>query len=271
MDDDPREELRRLTAGFRGYLEARRRSGTLGVGRGPSPRFTMAAARAEGGPAPHGGPPTPPAAASRAVEPLAARPAGAAGLEIVRSDLGDCRRCKLCERRTNIVFGVGDPNASLVFVGEGPGADEDAQGEPFVGLAGQLLNKMIAAMGLAREDVYICNVVKCRPPGNRNPEPDEIAACQPFLERQIDAIRPRMIVTLGKFAAHALLRETTPISRLRGTFRVYRGVPLMPTYHPAYLLRDPSKKGECWSDLKAVVAELARVGVTAKDPGPRAP
>ena len=184
----------------------------------------------------------------------------------MREELGDCKRCKLCTTRTNIVFGVGNPDADLVFVGEAPGADEDAQGEPFVGKAGQLLTKMIEAMGYARGDVYICNVLKCRPPGNRNPEPDEVAACEPFLKKQLGAIRPRMIVALGKFAVQCLLRDDSPISRLRGNFRTYEGIPLMPTFHPAYLLRDPSKKKLAWDDLKAVNAALARVGDLAAEP-----
>jgi uracil-DNA glycosylase len=187
-------------------------------------------------------------------------------LKVVREDLGDCQRCKLAPSRTKLVFGVGNPNADLLFVGEAPGADEDAQGEPFVGKAGQLLTKMIEAMGYRREDVYICNVLKCRPPGNRNPEPDEVAACEPFLKRQLGAIRPRMIVALGKFAVQCLLRDDSPISRLRGNFRTYEGIPLMPTFHPAYLLRDPSKKKLAWQDLKDVLAALARVGVTPPNP-----
>jgi len=195
------------------------------------------------------------------------RPRGAAGLALVREELGDCQRCKLAPLRTKLVFGVGNPNAHLVFVGEAPGADEDAQGEPFVGKAGQLLTKMIEAMGYAREDVYICNILKCRPPGNRNPEPDEIAQCEPFLKAQLAALRPRIIVALGKFAAQCLLRDDTPISRLRGAFRSYEGIQLMPTFHPAYLLRDPSKKKEAWEDLKAVNAALKRLGI---DP-PQAP
>jgi len=191
---------------------------------------------------------------------------GQAGLQVVRDDLGDCQRCKLSPSRTNLVFGVGNPDADLVFVGEAPGADEDAQGEPFVGKAGQLLTKMIEAMGYTRDDVYICNVLKCRPPGNRNPEPDEVAKCEPFLKRQLAAIRPRMIVALGKFAAQCLLRDDTPITRLRGGFRSYEGIPLMPTLHPAYLLRDPSKKKLAWEDLKAVNAALARVGIHPPKP-----
>ncbi len=193
-------------------------------------------------------------------------PRGAEGLRVVRDDLGDCQRCKLAPSRTKLVFGVGNPNADLLFVGEAPGADEDAQGEPFVGKAGQLLTKMIEAMGYRREDVYICNVLKCRPPGNRNPEPDEVASCEPFLKRQLGAIRPRMIVALGKFAVQCLLRDDSPISRLRGNFRTYEGIPLMPTFHPAYLLRDPSKKKLAWQDLKDVNAALARVGVTPPNP-----
>jgi uracil-DNA glycosylase len=179
-------------------------------------------------------------------------------LDDIRRELGDCRRCKLCSGRKQIVFGSGSPKARLVFVGEGPGAEEDAQGLPFVGAAGQLLTKMISAMGLRREDVYICNVVKCRPPGNRNPEPDEIAACEPFLRAQLQSIGPEVVVALGKFAAQTLLREGTPITRLRGQWRTYQGMKLMPTFHPAYLLRNPAEKKPCWEDLKAVMAVLAK-------------
>jgi uracil-DNA glycosylase len=179
-------------------------------------------------------------------------------LDAVRAELGDCRRCGLCERRTQIVFGVGNPKAELVFVGEGPGAEEDAQGIPFVGAAGQLLTKMIEAMGFARSDVYICNVVKCRPPGNRNPEPEEIAACEPFLKAQIAAIQPKAIVALGKFAAQTLLRDQTAISRLRGLWRSYCDIPLMPTFHPAYLLRNPSDKKLAWADLKQVMGKFGK-------------
>jgi uracil-DNA glycosylase len=179
-------------------------------------------------------------------------------LDEIRRELGDCRRCKLCNGRKQIVFGSGNPRARLVFVGEGPGAEEDAQGLPFVGAAGQLLTKMISAMGLRRDDVYICNVVKCRPPGNRNPEPDEIAACEPFLRAQLASIGPEVVVALGKFAAQTLLREATPITRLRGQWRTYQGMRLMPTFHPAYLLRNPAEKKPCWEDLKAVMAVLAK-------------
>jgi uracil-DNA glycosylase family 4 len=172
--------------------------------------------------------------------------------------LGECTRCKLASGRTNLVFGVGNPEAELMFVGEGPGADEDLQGEPFVGMAGQLLTRMIEAMGLDRRDVYIANVVKCRPPGNRNPEPDEIEACEPFLRAQIEAIGPRFIVALGKFAAQTLLRDPSPISRLRGRWREYSGVKLMPTFHPAYLLRSPGEKKKAWDDLKLVLKAMGR-------------
>jgi DNA polymerase len=181
-------------------------------------------------------------------------------LESVRADLGDCTRCKLHKGRHNIVFGVGNPRARLMFVGEGPGEDEDLQGFPFVGKAGQLLTKMIEAMGLKREDVYIANTVKCRPPNNRNPEPDELESCEPFLKGQLAAVRPEVIVTLGKFAAQSLLRDATPITRLRGQWRQYEGIPVMPTFHPAYLLRSPGEKGKVWEDLKQVMKRLGLKG-----------
>jgi len=178
-------------------------------------------------------------------------------LDGLRDVIGDCKRCKLCNGRTNVVFGVGNANADLMFVGEGPGEDEDRQGLPFVGRAGALLTDIITkGMGLRREDVYIANVVKCRPPNNRNPEPDEIVACEPFLHRQIALIRPRVIVTLGKFASQVLLRSRTPISQLRGQWHDYQGVPLMATFHPAYLLRNPSDKRLVWDDIKKVMAHL---------------
>jgi DNA polymerase len=181
----------------------------------------------------------------------------AEALQAVREDLGDCTRCKLHPLgRRQIVFGVGNPNADLMFVGEAPGADEDIQGEPFVGRAGQLLTKIIEAIELKREDVYIANVIKCRPPGNRNPEPDEVEQCEPFLFRQIDIIKPRVIVALGKFAAQCLLRTTDPITRIRGREFTYRDAILIPTYHPAYLLRTPSAKREVWEDMKRVRAIL---------------
>jgi DNA polymerase len=177
-------------------------------------------------------------------------------LEEVRAQIGECTRCKLHRGRHNIVFGVGNPRARLMFVGEAPGEDEDLQGFPFVGKAGGLLTKMIEAMGLKRDDVYICNTVKCRPPNNRNPEPDELASCEPFLKGQLAAVKPEVIVTLGKFAAQALLRDDSPVSRLRGHWREYEGIPLMPTFHPAYLLRSPGEKGKVWEDLKQVMKKL---------------
>jgi DNA polymerase len=189
----------------------------------------------------------------------------ATALKMIREDLGECSRCKLHLDRNKIVFGVGDPNAELMFVGEGPGADEDAQGEPFVGRAGQLLNNMIKAMGLRREDVYIANIVKCRPPGNRQPERDESETCSPFLMRQIAAIKPKVIVALGATAAKGLLALSAPMTELRGRWYDFKpagsdpswpGARLAVTYHPAFLLRDPRQKGEAWKDLQMVMKYL---------------
>jgi DNA polymerase len=177
-------------------------------------------------------------------------------LPLIRQNLGDCTRCKLHKTRKNIVFGDGNPKAQLVFVGEGPGADEDAQGLPFVGRAGKLLTQMIEAMGLQRKDVYICNVVKCRPPENRQPEKDEVTECSPFLLRQIDTIAPKVIVCLGSTAAQTVLQTNRGISHFRGEWLEFRGRKLMATYHPAYLLRNPAAKGEVWKDLQKVMAEL---------------
>jgi len=179
-------------------------------------------------------------------------------LQAVRTDIGDCTRCKLhALGRTQVVFGVGNPNADLMFVGEAPGADEDVQGIPFVGRAGQLLTDIIEkGLKIPRKDVYIANVIKCRPPQNRNPEPDEVATCEPFLFRQVDIIQPKVIVALGKFGAQTLLRTLDPISRLRGRVFEYRGAKLVPTFHPAYLLRNPSSKREVWEDMKLVTRLL---------------
>jgi uracil-DNA glycosylase len=177
-------------------------------------------------------------------------------LAIVRTDLGECTRCKLHTGRIKLVFGTGNAEARLMFVGEGPGAEEDEQGVPFVGRAGQLLTQIIKAMGLEREDVYIANVVKCRPPGNRNPEPDEIEQCEPFLMRQMDVIKPAVVVALGKFAAQTLLRTTEPISKIRGRFHQVGATRVMPTFHPSYLLRNPAAKREVWEDMKAVMGVL---------------
>lgn len=178
----------------------------------------------------------------------------AEGLAALRAEIGPaCTRCKLHTLgRRQVVFGVGNPQARLMFVGEAPGEDEDKQGEPFVGRAGQLLTKIIEAIGMTREQVYIANVIKCRPPGNRNPEPDEVATCEPFLFQQIALIQPRVVVALGKFAAQSLLRTTEPITKLRGRVFEFRGAQLIPTFHPAYLLRNPPAKREVWEDMKKV-------------------
>jgi DNA polymerase len=174
----------------------------------------------------------------------------------VKKELGDCQRCSLGRVRTNIVFGEGNPKADIVFVGEAPGGDEDIQGRPFVGRAGQLLTRIIAAMGLKRDDVYICNILKCRPPGNRNPRPEEIAACEPFLIRQLEAINPRVICALGTVAARTLLKTDVPITVLRGKFHSYHGIQLMPTYHPAYLLRNAGAKKQVWEDVQKIMKAL---------------
>ena len=225
MEKDPRQELREIVGHVRAHLE---RQQELGLDhaelRWPAPAAPATAAR-----------PT---------------------LEEVRTDLGECTRCKLHKHRMKIVFGVGNPNASLVFVGEAPGADEDAQGEPFVGRVGQLLTKIIEAMGMRRGDVYICNIIKCRPPNNRTPEADEIVACQPFLLEQLRAIGPRFICALGGPAAQTLLQTKEPISRLRGRFHDYHGIPLLPTFHPAFLLRNPNEKKTVWEDMKLLLRHM---------------
>jgi DNA polymerase len=230
MATDRREALREIVGDLTAYLEAQRALGVefLDV------RWPTVAAQ----PAP------------------APRPT----LQEVREELGECTRCKLHTHRTQIVFGVGNPAAQLVFVGEAPGADEDAQGEPFVGRAGQLLTKIIQAMGLQREDVYICNIIKCRPPNNRTPEADEILACQPFLLKQLRAIGPRFICALGGPAAQTLLKTKESISRLRGRFFDFHGVPLLPTFHPAYLLRNPHEKKTVWEDMKLLLRTIQQGG-----------
>ena len=233
---------------LRNHLEFFAELGVAGVRTDPA--WRRRAAAPDPPPAPDSIPPAPdifPAVFATSADALAA----------IRSDLGDCIRCKLHTLgRRQIVFGVGNPDAELMFVGEGPGADEDIQGEPFVGRAGQLLTKIIEAIDLRREDVYIANVIKCRPPSNRNPEPDEVEQCEPFLFRQIETIKPKVIVALGKFAAQSLLRTTDPITRLRGREYKYRNAILIPTYHPAYLLRTPSAKRDVWEDMKRVRAIL---------------
>jgi DNA polymerase len=179
-------------------------------------------------------------------------------LENIRSELGECTRCKLHQHRKHIVFGTGNPAAQLVFVGEGPGGEEDVQGKPFVGRAGQLLTKIINSIDLTREEVYIANIIKCRPPNNRNPEPDEIKACEPFLIKQLDAIKPRIICALGTFAAQTLLETDERISRLRGKFIPYRHSRLIATFHPAFLLRNPERKRDVWEDMKMIRKEYVR-------------
>jgi DNA polymerase len=175
----------------------------------------------------------------------------------VRAELGDCRRCKLAAKRTHIVFGDGSPRAALMFIGEAPGEEEDLQGLPFVGAAGQLLNNPLHKLGLTRQEVYIANVVKCRPLGNRDPEADEIAACLPFLKKQVQAVRPQVIVTLGRIATQALLGTQTPLTRLRGQWQGYRQIPVMPTFHPSYLLRFPKERHKTWEDMQQVMERLA--------------
>jgi DNA polymerase len=230
------------------HLRLYAQTGVEGLSRDPAWRRRSAAAPGE--------PVTPSGAAD---EPAAAVEGGpsAETLDLIREDLGDCTRCKLHRLgRRQIVYGVGNPAADLMFIGEAPGHDEDVQGIPFVGRAGQLLTKIIEAIDLTREDVYIANVIKCRPPENRNPEGDEVASCEPFLFRQVQAIRPRVIVALGTFAAQTLLRTNDPISRLRGKVFHYGDARLVPTFHPAYLLRSPERKREVWEDMKQVRALL---------------
>ncbi|MEK6246676.1 MAG: uracil-DNA glycosylase [Planctomycetales bacterium] len=189
----------------------------------------------------------------------AANPDSAA-LDAIFNELGNCQRCGLGASRTKLVYGVGNPNARLVLVGDAPGREEDLQGEPFVGEAGQLLDRILQAMGMHRNDVYLCNVLKCRPPNNRDPQPEEGATCEAFLVRQIAAIRPQVIIALGRFAVHSLLKTNAPISKLRGEWQNYQGIPLMPTYHPAYLLNNPEGKRDVWDDMKQVLRRLQTDG-----------
>jgi DNA polymerase len=239
MPENLRQELRETLAQARGVLQDLDR---LGLGALPMP------------PLADDPPVCPPNV--RGLDRGGTAPCRGETLDEVRADLGDCQRCPLVRGRRNIVFGVGAPRARLVLVGEGPGREEDERGEPFVGEAGRLLDRMLFAIGLERSEVYICNVIKCRPPGNRDPEPGEIAACRPFLERQLAAIAPEMILALGRVAGQSLLADNTPISRLRGQWRDYQGIPLLPTYHPAYLLRNPVAKREAWDDLKQILKRL---------------
>ena len=241
------DELAALTTTLRRHLQRRERAGIRTLAKGKPPAVKP-----------------PPAEESSLLRGMPndffadnSKPLQAKSLEELRAAIGDCQRCKLCSGRTHLVFGVGNPKAKLMFVGEGPGRDEDLQGEPFVGRAGQLLTDIITkGMGLKRDDVYIANVVKCRPPENRNPEPDEVAACEPFLKKQIDLIRPKIIVGLGKFAVQTLLQSKVPITKVRGNWHSYHGIKLMPTFHPAYLLRNPADKKLVWEDIKKVIKEL---------------
>jgi len=246
---DDAEEFTVLTASLKRHLERRRQAGIRFLPKGNLGGGTVATSEYAA------------SLMSGTVDDLfSANTAGmeATTLDELRAAIGDCQRCKLCSGRTNIVFGVGNPHAKLLFVGEGPGRDEDLQGEPFVGRAGQLLTDIITrGIGIKREDVYICNVVKCRPPENRNPEPDEVAACEPFLKKQIDLVRPEIIVALGKFAVQTLLQSKVPITKLRGNWYRYHGIKLMPTFHPAYLLRNPADKKLVWEDIKKVIKELS--------------
>ncbi|HJX10856.1 MAG TPA: uracil-DNA glycosylase [Candidatus Binatia bacterium] len=241
------EELAAMVASLRRHLQWRQRAGVRVIARGVMSRASSVTTRDEnllGG-------------TEGELFSDASTVFQSQSLAELRAAIGNCQRCKLCAGRANIVFGVGHPQAKLMFVGEGPGRDEDLQGEPFVGRAGQLLTDIITkGMGMRREDVYIANVVKCRPPENRNPEPDEVAACEPFLKKQIDLIRPQIIVALGKFAVQTLLQSKVPISILRGNWHSYHGIKLMPTFHPAYLLRNPADKKLVWEDIKKVLSEM---------------
>lgn len=249
------DELASLVGAFRASIARYARAGAWGASAQGTPRAATPAAAAA----------APPALAEVPDVPVAA--GGRRTLAQIRAEVGDCQRCKLAPTRTKIVFGVGAEDAPLMFVGEAPGADEDRIGDPFVGRAGELLDKMIEAMGWTRATVYINNILMCRPPGNRNPEADEIAACRPFLDARIASIRPRVIVALGRPAANTLLGTDAPISALRGRWHEHRsGARLMPTFHPAFLLRTPDRKRDAWNDLKMVIAELERLGITSPHP-----
>jgi uracil-DNA glycosylase family 4 len=228
MSEDPVLELRELIDSLSGWLCYQRRLGWRGL----------------------------PGAVEPAPE-VREKPAERPTLEEIRAEMGDCRRCKLHKGRTHLVFGEGAPDARLMFIGEAPGADEDQQGRPFVGAAGGLLNNLLSKLGLSREEVYIANIIKSRPPGNRDPEPDEILACLPFLKKQIQAIRPQVIVTLGRIAAQALLDIKEPLTRMRGRWQRYDQIRVMPTFHPSYLLRFPRERHKTWEDMQQVMEYLA--------------
>ena len=246
--DNTQRELLEIVADVRAHLEYQRALGVKSVEL-PSPETRTAAPAALY--------PVKASAAGPAVKPISSAPPPPSALDAVRKDLGDCARCKLHSGRKNLVFGEGNQNAALVFVGEGPGAEEDEQGRPFVGAAGQLLTDIIVkGMKLKREDVYICNIVKCRPPNNRNPEPDEITACEPFLIKQLQAIKPKVIIGLGNVACKTLLKTDEGITKLRGQWKTYQNILLMPTFHPAYLLRVPKDKALVWKDVQQVMEKL---------------
>jgi DNA polymerase len=233
MTNDNRETLRELVLDLQGFIEYQQE--VLGVTEIPICEYT----------------PTQEVEMTQETVPEEA-------MREIQKELENCRRCKLCAGRKNIVFGSGNVRAKLVFVGEGPGRDEDIQGLPFVGRAGQLLTKIIESIGLTRDEVYIANVIKCRPPGNRNPQPEEIACCLPYLMKQLEVIQPKIVCALGKFAAQTLIGTTEPISRLRGRFHDFHGIKVMPTFHPAYLLRNPHGKRQVWEDMKEIKRELDR-------------
>jgi DNA polymerase len=246
-------ELRRVAAAARGWLEELQEDGIESLRENAPARAPVAKAAPVA-------PPSPPVAVAQP-DPLGAAPAWGErpALDAVRAQLGECTRCRLSQGRNRIVFGDGNPDADLMFVGEGPGAEEDKRGLPFVGRAGELLTKMIeSGLGLRRQDVYICNIVKCRPPENRTPLADEAATCRPFLDGQIAAVQPKVIVALGKPAATLLLGREVSITRIRGTWQEYRGIPLMPTFHPAFVLRQytPENRRAVWSDLKAALGRV---------------
>jgi uracil-DNA glycosylase family 4 len=257
LDVDLTDELATLVGQLKDQLSRHHAAGTWAAPGGATLRTLSAAVAGD-------------AVAEEVVDDPALVPGGGLGrktLAQVRDELGECTRCKLHSTRRSIVFGVGAEDAPLMFIGEGPGEQEDKRGEPFVGPAGELLDKMIEAMGWSRDTVYINNIVSCRPPNNRNPQPDEVAACKPFLEARIASVRPRVIVALGRPAANTLLGTDAPISTLRGRFHDRNGIKVMPTFHPAYLLREPDRKRDAWADLKLVMAELARLGIAP----PRSP
>jgi uracil-DNA glycosylase family 4 len=280
----PDDELRFLVRQMRAYLEALQAWGVRHVPgdrvpalRSPAPGLShsgvpvthrsaeasgapMASAARSPSPSSSSPPPSPPETREALSPPeRPADPLSRLSLAELEAVAKQCTQCRLHRGRTHVVFGVGNPHAELMFAGEAPGRDEDQQGEPFVGRAGQLLTRIIEAIGMKRQDVYIANVIKCRPPNNRNPEEDEIARCEPYLIRQIELVKPRLIVALGTFAAQTLLKTRLPISQLRGRFHTYQGVKLMPTFHPAFLLRNPERKRAVWEDMQAVQRELRQL------------